>query len=132
MHKVIKSASEALQRTASHRLFAFLILLLCALLAYAPALNGELLWDDLYLVGENPFFKSPVFILEVFKHWLYLDSISLYYRPVQNISYILDYWLWNGSAFGYHLTNAILHGLSSFLLYLLLRRLLSVLSPEAD
>ncbi|SRR5581483_9323969 len=108
----------------NNRLFVFLLLLLGSFAVYAPALNGQLLWDDLYLVGENPFFKSPVFIFEVFKHYLYLDSISLYYRPVQNLSYMLDYWLWHGSPFGYHLGNAILHGLAGFVLYLLLRNVL--------
>ena len=55
------------------------VLLLCvagALTAYAPALSGGLVWDDVYLVGENPFFKSPVFGLEVFRHWLFFDSFE--------------------------------------------------------
>src|SRR6185295_4375782 len=93
-------------------------------LVYAPALHGSFIWDDTYLVGENPFYKSPIFSLEVFRHWLFLDSSSSYYRPVQNISYMFDYWIWAGNPFGYHLTNVIVHSLSGLLLFCLLRRLL--------
>jgi tetratricopeptide (TPR) repeat protein len=83
-----------------------------------------LIWDDAYLVGENPFFRSPVFGFEVFRHWLFFDSFSTYYRPVQNWSYMIDYWVWRGNPTGYHLTNILLHGFSGFFLYLLLRRIL--------
>ncbi len=110
---------------------ALLVFLSAAFLAYAPALNGPLMWDDHYLVGANPFFRSPVFIGEVFRHWLYLDSTSHYYRPVQNLSYLLDYWLWGGAAFGYHFTNIVLHGLCGAALFALLRRLLGQLDSAA-
>ncbi|MEO7319542.1 MAG: tetratricopeptide repeat protein [Chthoniobacteraceae bacterium] len=100
------------------------LFLLAGLLIYAPALNGEPIWDDEYLVGQNPFFKSPVFALEVFRHYLFFDSFSIYYRPVQNLTYMLDYWVWGGNPFGYHLTNVLFHALSGFLLFKVLRRIL--------
>jgi hypothetical protein len=28
---------------------------------YFPCLKGERIWDDTYLIGENPFFRSPAF-----------------------------------------------------------------------
>ena len=107
---------------------AMLVLFVVAgLLVYAPSLHGDLIWDDGYLVGENPFYKSPIFTLEVFRHWLFFDSFSTYYRPVQNISYMVDYWVWGGNPFGYHLTNILVHSLSGLLLFFLLRRLLPAL-----
>lgn len=110
---------------------ACLLFFLAGFLAYAPALSGDLIWDDFYLVRENPFFRSPVFGLEVFRHYLFFDSFSTYYRPVQNWSYLLDYWIWRGSPLGYHCTNILIHGLSGFLLFLLLRRLLPALAPKS-
>jgi protein O-mannosyl-transferase len=101
----------------------------CALLALfgfavrAPALQGELLWDDQYLAHDNPFIKSPLLILEAFRHYLFLDSFSAHYRPVQNLSFIFDYMLWNTNTYGFHLTNILLHVLSGVLLYFLLRKL---------
>lgn len=99
---------------------------------YAPALNGERVWDDHYLVGENPFFRSPVFAAEVFRHHLFFESASTYYRPVQNLSYIADYWLWAGEPLGYHCTNVALHILAAWLLWLLLRRMLVGLLGESE
>ncbi len=106
------------------------LILVACILAYAPVLHGKFLWDDLYLVGSNPFFKSPRFVLEVFRHWLFLDSFSLYYRPVQNLSYIVDYAIWNKDPFGYHLSNILFHAASAFLLFLVVRRCLRALRPE--
>ncbi|MEP6670560.1 MAG: tetratricopeptide repeat protein [Chthoniobacter sp.] len=109
----------------------FLLCLLAGFAVYGPALGGSFVWDDFYLVRENPFFRSPVFGWEVFRHYLFFDSFSTYYRPVQNWSYMLDYWIWRGSPFGYHCTNIVIHSLSGFLLFLLLRRLLPGLVPKA-
>ncbi|MDR3404261.1 MAG: hypothetical protein P4L99_17315 [Chthoniobacter sp.] len=109
---------------------AFALCLLAGFVVYGPALGGSFVWDDFYLVRENPFFRSPVFGWEVFRHYLFFDSFSTYYRPVQNWSYMLDYWIWRGSPFGYHCTNIVIHSLSGFLLFLLLRRLLPGLAPK--
>ena len=118
-----------LSRTALTLLGGALILV-ASLLAYLPVLHGQFLWDDLYLVGTNPFFKSPRFVLEVFRHYLFIDSFSLYYRPVQNLSYILDYSIWNQNQFGYHLSNILFHAASAFLLFLVLRRSLRSMPAE--
>lgn len=109
-----------------------ILLFTAGLLAYGPALQGEFLYDDTYLVGQNPFFKSPIFLLEVFRHPLFLDSLFHYYRPVQNISYMLDYWLWFNNPFGYHLANVCYHALAAFLLFLLLKKLLPALVTGVD
>ena len=104
------------------------VLVVAAFVVHLPSLQGELIWDDNYLLGENPFFRSPIFSLEVFRHYLYLDSISSHYRPVQNLSYMLDYLIWNGDVYGYHLSSVLWHAAAGALLYLLLRKLLVSLS----
>lgn len=104
------------------------ILLLCGIAARYPALNGELIWDDEYLAKGNPFIKSPLLVFETFRHHLFLDSFSTHYRPIQNISYCLDYLVWNQDTYGYHLTNILLHVSSGVLLYLLVQRVLASLS----
>jgi protein O-mannosyl-transferase len=103
------------------------LLVLCAVAAHLPALSGELIWDDRYLAHQNPFIKSPLFIFEVFRHYLFLDSFSPHYRPVQNLSFMVDYFFWNTNSFGFHLTNVLLHAASGLLLYFLLKRLFQTL-----
>ena len=104
-----------------------LVFVVLAFATYAPCLTGERVWDDQYLIGDNPFFKSPVFAAEVFRSHLFEESFSTYYRPVQNLSYMLDYWLWGDSTTGYHCTNVLIHAFAAWLLFLLLRRLLPAL-----
>lgn len=99
------------------------VLATIAIAIHSPALQGQRIWDDAYLAHDNPFIKSPVLIPESFRHYLFLDSLSAHYRPVQNISYICDYFFWNTDEFGFHLTNILLHLGSALLLYFLSRRL---------
>ncbi len=94
---------------------------------YFPCLKGDRIWDDTYLIGENPFFRSPAFCGEVFRQHLFTESFSSHYRPLQNLSYMLDYWLWGESTAGYHCTNVLLHVFAAWLLFLLLHRLLVAL-----
>ncbi|PYL37707.1 MAG: hypothetical protein DMF34_09360 [Verrucomicrobia bacterium] len=104
-----------------------LLLIVIGVIVRAPALQGERIWDDQYLSHDNPFIKSPLLILEAFRHYLFLDSFSAHYRPVQNISFIVDYFFWNTDSYGFHLTNVLLHAGSGVLLYFLLRQLFASL-----
>jgi tetratricopeptide (TPR) repeat protein len=99
-------------------------LCICGVVARFPALSGQPIWDDDYLVNSNPFIKSPLLILETFRHPLFLDSFSSHYRPIQNISYCIDYFFWKGDPLGYHLSNLFWHVGSAVLLYFLVHRLL--------
>ncbi len=103
------------------------ILTLIAVLIHLPALTGEMIWDDNYLAEGNPFIKSPLLALEAFRHYLFLDSFSGHYRPVQNLSFMVDYAFWNDNPYGFHLTNILLHAACGVLLYFLLRRILGPL-----
>src|SRR3954468_17474506 len=89
-----------------------------------PALQGEPVWDDDYLVRTNPLIKSPLLFLETFRHYLFQDTFSAHYRPVQSLSYQLDYLIWNNNFYGFHLTSLLYHVVAGVFLYLLLRRLL--------
>jgi len=56
-------AGGLLARALRSPLALTVLFLAAGLLVYAPALHGSFIWDDTYLVGENPFYKSPVFSL---------------------------------------------------------------------
>jgi protein O-mannosyl-transferase len=104
-----------------------LTLILLGTVVHLPALTGELIWDDLCLVNDNPLIRSPVLILEAFRHYLFPGAYTGHYRPIQTISYIFDYLFWNKEPSGYHLSNILWHVLGGVLLYYLLRRILGSL-----
>lgn len=111
------------QALSTHWLRA-LLLLVISVLVRAPSLSGEFIWDDGFLARDSPFIKSPLLALEVFRQHLFPDSFSGHYRPVQNLSFIVDYFFWDTNTFGFHLTNLLLHAGSAVALYFLLQRLL--------
>lgn len=102
----------------------YLALVLAGVAARTPALSGQLLWDDTHLVAENPFIRSPLLILEAFRHYLFPDSLGGHYRPVQTVSYIFDFLIWNGDDYGFHLSNVLWHVAGGCLLYKLLQQLI--------
>jgi tetratricopeptide (TPR) repeat protein len=109
-----------------------LLLVILGVAVRAPALSGQFIWDDEFLARDNPLIKSPLLILETFRHYLFFDSLSVHYRPVQNLSYMLDYWLWDNNTFGFHLTNIVFHVGSGILLLFLLRRIFPTLRSTGN
>ncbi len=103
------------------------VLLVIGLVVRGWSLSGQRIWDDQYLAFQNPFIKSPLLIFESFRHYLFLESFSTHYRPIQTISYLFDYCIWNTDAYGFHLTNLLLHATSGVLLFLLARKILASL-----
>ncbi|MDD5116685.1 MAG: hypothetical protein PHW98_06465, partial [Candidatus Omnitrophica bacterium] len=104
----------------------FLITLSCiCLLVYAPYLNNGFVFDDNALVVENPLVKSPYLLPDIFKtalydHWLGAQPYDRMYRPLQLLSYRLDYDLWGLKPFGFHLSNILLHLFNSMLVFSLI------------
>lgn len=109
----------------------FLLLFLIALVIYSGSINGEFLLDDKILIAENVYIKSLKYIPLLFSTDVFFLSVNNfektynYYRPLQTLSFSLDYRIWGMDTFGYHLTNIILHSLIAFLVFCLLLRLFS-------
>ncbi len=95
-----------------------------------PAIQGGLIWDDIILTRDNPFIKSPLLALETFRHYLFLDSLSGHYRPVQNLSYMFDYFFWNTDPAGFHLSNILLHVAAGLLCFLSGRMVAGFARPD--
>ncbi|MEY2537219.1 MAG: protein O-mannosyl-transferase [Verrucomicrobiota bacterium] len=108
------------------------LLAILGFIVRAPALQGQPVWDDDYLIRTNPFIKSPLLILEVFRHYLFQDTFSAHYRPVQNISYMADYLFWNSNFYGFHLSSVLYHVAGGILLYFLVRKLVPFLQSDVS
>ncbi len=85
---------------------------------YANALRAAFVWDDLYLVVGNPAIKQLAHVPRLFWSDLFPAGIdSGYYRPLQALTYAVDYALWGLNPAGFHLTNVVLHATTAVLLY---------------
>lgn len=100
------------------------------LVIYLPSLAGGFVWDDTALVLRDPLIRSWRLFPEAFQYFLFLDATgSDFYRPLQRVSYGLDYGLFAFSPRGYHFTSVALHGLAGGMLFLLARQIIRRFSP---
>jgi tetratricopeptide (TPR) repeat protein len=87
--------------------------------AHAPALRATFVWDDTALVLRDPLIRSWRLISEGFQHFLFVDATpSNFYRPIQRLSYTLEYWAFAFRPAPYHLTNILLHVATAIALFI--------------
>ena len=91
---------------------------------YLPALgNGFVNWDDELYIVKNYHIRS---LGGSFFRWAFTSFYAANWHPLTWISHALDYALWGLNPLGHHLTNILLHGLNTFLVVLLMTKLLTV------
>ena len=88
-------------------------LAIAVFICYANSLGNDFVFDDQYLVLIYSRPRSFSHLLEML-----IDS----YRPVRNLSYILDFAVWGANPFGFHLTNVLIHAANTVLVFFLIRR----------
>ena len=77
---------------------------------YAPALWNDFVWDDTALILRDPLIRSWLLIPEAFQHFLFVDATpSDFYRPIQRLTYLLDYAAFVFQPAGYHFTSIVYH-----------------------
>ena len=101
---------------------ACLLIFVISFLVYANTLSAEFIWDDEYLILNNSQIKTFVHFKNIFRTYVGYGSenINNFYRPMQEISNMIDYFLWGDYPFGYHLTNVVLHALVAVMVFVLL------------
>lgn len=101
-----------------------LALVLLVLVAYGPALEGELVWDDEKVIGAAAALDGPV---DAFRSNLFASlpgQGAKYYRPLTSISYWLDVKAFQVAPHvGMHIVNLAWHAVASILMLRFLRRL---------
>src|SRR6266849_5611378 len=96
----------------------FLILglfVLVALLAFSNTLNSYFLSDDFAQIGK---------VLSGDFSVTWGQAHGGFFRPLFILSYVFDTKIWGARAFGFHLTNVLVHALNSFLVFLLSQQLI--------
>jgi protein O-mannosyl-transferase len=87
-------------------------------IAYSPAIQGSLVWDDDAHVTRADL-RS---LYGLWRIWFDLGATQQYY-PLLHNAFWIEYKLWGDAVVGYHLLNILLHGAAACLLLLVLRRL---------
>jgi len=107
--------------------FALAAIVLAGVLVYASSLNGAFLWDDQHLIQENPLIKNVGNAAKLFQGNILAGhgKDSQAYRPVQMLSYMVDYRLWRLDPRGYHATSVLWHLLAALCVFALALRLTS-------
>jgi tetratricopeptide (TPR) repeat protein len=105
----------------------FLVLLLLSFLPYVNTLTGNFVYDDDFQVIGNPYVHSFKYVREIFGStvWSFqgAQGITNYYRPLMSFAYLLIYKIAGPIPFTFHFVNLILHALTVWMIYCILRRL---------
>ncbi len=106
------------------------IVALATFIVYIASLRNDfVLWDDDWYVYENEHIQS--FDLTFLK-WAFFDFYSGNWHPLTWISHALDCALWGLNPLGHHLTNNVLHAANTFLVVLLVVKLLQPSSTSSN
>jgi tetratricopeptide (TPR) repeat protein len=86
--------------------------------AHLPALRAEFVWDDTALVLRDPLIRSWRLIPEGFQHFLFVDATpSNFFRPLQRLTYTLEYWAFGFRPLPYHATSILLQVCAAIALF---------------
>ncbi len=89
------------------------LLVLLALVAFAPGAGGDFIWDDDAHVTASRPVTDPGGLAEI---WFKPGSVPQYY-PLTHTSFWLEFRLWGDRPLGYHVVNLLLHAASSVVLW---------------
>ncbi len=109
--------------------FIWPFLLFVCIVLYFNALSNEFIFDDHYVIVDNPYIKNLSLAPLLFKTDIFYfqhpasPTVGEYYRPLQALSHSLDYLLWGLKPYGYRLMNILIHSANAYLLYLLIHLL---------
>ncbi|MFH1479268.1 MAG: tetratricopeptide repeat protein [Candidatus Omnitrophota bacterium] len=104
-------------RTLSIILIAFL-----GFVIYINSLGGDFMWDDFHLVHNNTHIKSWSNLIKIFTGSIGTGAGRTYhmYRPIQSLTYMIDYTFWKLNVVGYHLGNVFWHIVVALCIYWLI------------
>ncbi len=103
----------------------YLLLTLAVLVVYGNTFDNDPLYDDTYLILKNDYLRSWHSLGEIFLTYVNSGAFRFgqFYRPLQNVLYLIVYQIGGLNMFGFHLLNLGLHAVNACLVYALGRKL---------
>ncbi|MHC4909677.1 MAG: tetratricopeptide repeat protein [Planctomycetota bacterium] len=95
-----------------HPLLLGAVLVIAALIAHAPALNGSFIWDDDDYIVNNEALRDGAGLVE-----LWQPGTTKQYYPLVFTTFWIEYQAWGPKPFGFHLTNILLHIVNALLVW---------------
>lgn len=99
------------------------ILVSTAIIVFSNSLGNSFIWDDWAVIVWNDIISSLKNLPLFFTSSLSFANARLTYecyRPFAITTYAVDYYFWGANAFGYHLSNLVIHILNGVLLFFLI------------
>ena len=90
---------------------------------YAITLGGTYIYDDVYIVGQDPRVRQPGLWGQFWTHDWFNGGLDNLYRPLVSQSFGIQMWLHGDRRWAFHLVNILLHAGASALVAELARRL---------
>jgi len=109
-----------MKRFLSSKIFHLIFLAVLVAGIYANSLGGDFVFDDKPMILTYDLVKDASNIPKAFISPTSLYGNTNYYRPIQTVTNITDYFLWGRAAFGFHVTNIFFHMVAVLLLYWLM------------
>ena len=116
------------------------LVFLITFLIYSPVLFNHFVGDDNVIFGRNTFYHFWKNVPRLFEKGCIISSheiifnsesradfgkVSASYRPILNLTYFLDYYLFQANPYGFHLINILIHCVNSVLVYRIVNQIFS-------
>jgi tetratricopeptide (TPR) repeat protein len=94
------------------------VLALLLAVAYGAALRAGVAWDDLEILSANPAIRTLArpwtFFTDSSTIGPFTEAWLAQYRPLRTLLFALEFAVFGGAAWGYHLVSLALHALAAF------------------
>lgn len=107
---------KSIQSVLQKKRMGILLIIGISLAVFSPVLNsGVIEMDDAAMISKlnNPIKEYSL------KNKIWPKRAGRYYRPMLNLSFVMDQKIWQFEYSGYHLTNNLLHTVNTLILYLI-------------
>jgi hypothetical protein len=86
---------------------------LLAVVLYAITLRGTYVYDDIFIVREDPRVRQPSQWIQLWKTDYFNGGIDNLYRPLLSSTYAFEWWIHGDRPWIFHAVNILLHALAA-------------------
>ena len=104
-----------------------ILIIILGFTVYGDSIKGKFVWDDYFQVRDNVYIRDWANLHKIFSEDIASGAgyKAPFYRPVQALTYMLDYSFYHLNPGGFHLTNILLHISVALVIYWLVNLMFS-------